>query len=195
MTTIEFTLKGAAPGWLLAVALAARFAPSIVFGLAYHRQAADRRHGVWIFSPTRNTRVTPKSTLRTAVGIRHDKIVQTIQDATSGAFNSREFFHGCRHSTLSVVCLAFRVCGFVAPTLLIWLALSRTSPNAVGSCVTTSTQQVPCFTPVRTIGYACSACGWRRMPESMVKFDGPLQTIEPRAVPPVSRSRCGVNHK
>ena len=36
----------------------------------------------------------PKSTLQTAIGIKHPRIVQKAQGFMGGSFNTREFFHG-----------------------------------------------------------------------------------------------------
>ena len=45
-------------------------------------------------SLARNARLRPKSTLATAIGVKHPKIVQIAQGAMGGSFNTREFFHG-----------------------------------------------------------------------------------------------------
>ena len=45
-------------------------------------------------SLVRNARLKPKSTLQSAIGIKHPRIVQKAQGFTGGSFNTREFFHG-----------------------------------------------------------------------------------------------------
>ena len=45
-------------------------------------------------SLARNARLRPKSTLQTAIGIKHPRIVQKAQGFMGGSFNTREFFHG-----------------------------------------------------------------------------------------------------
>lgn len=42
----------------------------------------------------RNLRLAPKTTLQSAIGVRHPRIVQKSQGAMGGSFNTREFFHG-----------------------------------------------------------------------------------------------------
>ena len=42
----------------------------------------------------RNYRIKPKSTPKSAIGIRHSKIRQMAQEAMGGSFNTREYFHG-----------------------------------------------------------------------------------------------------
>ena len=45
-------------------------------------------------SLVRNARLRPKSSLQTAIGIKHPRIVQKAQGFMGGSFNTREFFHG-----------------------------------------------------------------------------------------------------
>ena len=42
----------------------------------------------------RNASLAPKTSLQTAIGVRHPRIVQKSQGAMGGSFNTREFFHG-----------------------------------------------------------------------------------------------------
>ena len=42
----------------------------------------------------RNARIRPKSTLQTAIGVKHPQIAQKAQGFMGGSFNTREFFHG-----------------------------------------------------------------------------------------------------
>src|SRR3970040_2228642 len=95
LTVVNFTLLGSASGLTAAAALAAHLhAPlarpyviaALVVGAAAYlgRLAALARH----------TRLRPKSTLATAIGVKHPRIVQIAQGAMGGSFNTREFFHG-----------------------------------------------------------------------------------------------------
>src|SRR5690606_3462342 len=45
-------------------------------------------------SLARNARLRPRSTLASAIGVRHSKIAQIGQGAMGGSFNTREFLHG-----------------------------------------------------------------------------------------------------
>ena len=47
-----------------------------------------------ITSLTRNARLKPRSSLASAIGIKHPRIAQKAQGAMGGSFNTREFFHG-----------------------------------------------------------------------------------------------------
>ena len=42
----------------------------------------------------RNARIRPKSTLQSAIGVKHPRIAQKSQGQMGGSFNTREFFHG-----------------------------------------------------------------------------------------------------
>jgi len=95
LTVFNFILLGSASGLTLAAALAAwlhaplarpyAIAALIVGAAAYLGRLA---------SLARNARLRPKSTLATAIGIKHPKITQIAQGAMGGSFNTREFFHG-----------------------------------------------------------------------------------------------------
>jgi DMSO reductase anchor subunit len=95
LTVINFILLGCASGLTLAAALAAWLEPPLarpyalgalaVGALAYLGRLAT----LW-----RNARLRPKSSLATAIGIKHPRIAQIAQGAMGGSFNTREFFHG-----------------------------------------------------------------------------------------------------
>ncbi|MCQ3925319.1 MAG: DMSO reductase [Rhodocyclaceae bacterium] len=63
----------------------------------------------------RNARLKPKSSLRTAIGARHPRIVQKAQGAMGGSFNTREFFHGRTPGFLRQVKWIFLVLAFALP--------------------------------------------------------------------------------
>ena len=63
----------------------------------------------------RNARLKPKSTLRTAIGIKHPRIAQKAQGAMGGSFNTREFFHGRTGTFLRQVKWIFLLLAFVLP--------------------------------------------------------------------------------
>jgi DMSO reductase anchor subunit len=70
-------------------------------------------------SLARNARLKPKSTLQTAIGVRHGQIVQKSQGFMGGSFNTREFFHGKGATLLRSVKWAFLVLAFGFPLLLL----------------------------------------------------------------------------
>lgn len=121
LTVINYILLGGASGFTLAAALAAIALPAfatffagwaIVLTLAglVSRTA----------SLLRNTRLKPKSTLQTAIGIKHPRIQQKTQGAMGGSFNTREFFHGQTANVLRQVKGAFLLLTFVLPLLLLF---------------------------------------------------------------------------
>ena len=133
LTVINFILLGSASGFTLATLYAAVFSPSqtgffggwaiIITLLAF----AGRGASLW-----RNARLKPKSTLQTAIGIKHPRIVQTAQGAMGGSFNTREFFHRKSASFFSTVKVTFLLLAFVAPLLLLAVNLTHPSNLLVG---------------------------------------------------------------
>jgi DMSO reductase anchor subunit len=95
LTVINYTLLGGASGFVLATALAALAAPEVTrffagWAMILTLLALIGRAA----SLLRNARLKPKSTLRTAIGVKHPRIEQKAQGAMGGSFNTREFFHG-----------------------------------------------------------------------------------------------------
>jgi DMSO reductase anchor subunit len=128
LTVINFILLGGASGFTLATLYAALFAPTqtnfldgwaIIITLL---GLLGRSSSLW-----RNARLKPKSSLQTAIGIKHPRIVQTAQGAMGGSFNTREFFHGKSEAFLSTMKTAFFLLTFVVPVLLLLVNLSYPS--------------------------------------------------------------------
>jgi DMSO reductase anchor subunit len=124
LTPINYTLQGGASGFTLAAALAAvAGAPltgflsgwAIVLTLL---AAMFRLASLW-----RNARLKPRSTIQSAIGIKHPQVVQTSRGFIGGSFNTREFFHRARPGQLKGVQHAFVLLAFVLPLPL--LALGR----------------------------------------------------------------------
>jgi len=88
LTVLNFVLLGTASG----LTLAAAFAPQTYTlpAIAAAALAAAGRGA----SLRRNARLKPRSTLQSAIGIKHPRIAQKAQGAMGGSFNTREFFHG-----------------------------------------------------------------------------------------------------
>jgi DMSO reductase anchor subunit len=72
-----------------------------------------------IVSLRRNAALKPKSTLQSAIGIQHPKVVQKAQGFMGGSFNTREFFHGRGPGTLRMVKWLFIAAAFVLPVVLV----------------------------------------------------------------------------
>lgn len=120
LTPLNFVTMGLASGLTLASALAAfeagALAPplALLALLATVLAALTRTASLW-----RNSRLAPKTTLQTAIGVRHPKIVQTSQGAMGGSFNTREFFHGRALSVLKNLRWVVALCAGVLPVLLL----------------------------------------------------------------------------
>lgn len=128
LTVINFILLGCASGFTLATLYAAVLAPSqaVFFGwlalVLTLLGLLGRSATLW-----RNARLRPKSTLQTAIGVKHPRIVQTSQGAMGGSFNTREFFHGKSATFVSRMKIGFLLFVFAVPLLLLTVNLSHAS--------------------------------------------------------------------
>lgn len=129
LTLVNYAVLGLASGCTLATALAAYAGePALVpvFGagalIATLAGLVSRS-----LSLVRNARLRPRSTLQTAIGIRHPKIAQQSMGFMGGSFNTREFFHGKTGGFLRNLKWAFLVCAFVLPVALLALGLASAS--------------------------------------------------------------------
>ena len=129
LTVANFMFLGLASGFTLAAAFSAWIGTELVgfFGtwaviftiIAFATRA---------FSLRRNANIKHKSSLRTAIGIRHPVIRQRSQGFMGGSFNTREFFHGASDTTLKTIKLFFLLTVFALPVFL--LAGSYSSESA-----------------------------------------------------------------
>ncbi|HET9820561.1 MAG TPA: DmsC/YnfH family molybdoenzyme membrane anchor subunit [Burkholderiaceae bacterium] len=123
-TLVNYALLGLASGLTLATALAAYGAPGIAPSFARWALLATLAGGVCRgLSLRRNARLKPKSTLQSAIGIRHPTITQRSMGFMGGSFNTREFFHGRTPGTLRQVQWWFIAGAFVLPLALLALGL------------------------------------------------------------------------
>lgn len=126
LTPINYTLLGMASGYTLVTALAVYMVPE---NLAYYADTAIVLTVLaFVFraaSLFRNSRLKRKSTLRSAIGVRHSHIEQKAQGSMGGSFNTREFFHGKKESFVKSIKWIFIVCTFVLPVLLVATGLTR----------------------------------------------------------------------
>ncbi|MFA6013911.1 MAG: DmsC/YnfH family molybdoenzyme membrane anchor subunit [Gallionellaceae bacterium] len=120
LTIVNFIVLGCASGTTLAAAYASFVAPELTAPLAQAAFALTvlglltRAASLW-----RNATLRPTSTLQTAIGIRHPRIVQKAQGSMGGSYNTREFFHGKSPAFVQGT-LATLVLGvFVMPLLLV----------------------------------------------------------------------------
>ena len=132
LTVINYLLLGSASGFTLATAFAAARAPELV-----------RFYAIWALILTllafvsrsasllRNSRLKPKSTLQTAIGIKHPRIIQKSTGFMGGSFNTREFFHGKSPMTVRSVKWVFLLAVFALPVLLLAIGLPGAAPGAL----------------------------------------------------------------
>lgn len=122
LTPLNYLLLGAASGFTLAVPVAVltlapfagvlSLAAFLISAAAYLMRCA---------ALVRNARLRPKSTLATAIGIDHPRIVQKAQGFMGGSFNTREFFHGRPDRVVRAVRWTFLLLFFPVPAgLLGW---------------------------------------------------------------------------
>jgi DMSO reductase anchor subunit len=95
LTVINFTLFGLCSGFILATLFAQNMAPEFTMlfgGFAVFLTLMVLITRSW--SLLRNVKLKPKSTLQSAIGVRHKKIEQKSMGFMGGSFNTRDFFHG-----------------------------------------------------------------------------------------------------
>jgi DMSO reductase anchor subunit len=124
LTVLNYMLLGSASGFSLATAFAAYTGSDLV---AFY--------GAWAIIITlaalvsrsasllRNTRIKYKSSLRSAIGIRHAHIEQKSRGFMADSFNTREFFHGASRQAFRWVKWLFLLLVFPLPVILIAIGL------------------------------------------------------------------------
>ncbi len=137
LTIVNYTLLGAASGFTLATALAAALAPALTGKMACWALLLTVAAGIArVASLVRNARIRPKSTLQSAIGVRHPLIVQKAQGFMGSSFNTREFFHGKTRQVVQGVKWGFLLLAFVVPAVL--LGVGSTEGRALsltGACI------------------------------------------------------------
>lgn len=124
LTVVNYTVLGMASGFTLATAFAAVMAPDLVGFFAAWAVAITLFGFVSrLASLIRNQRLKPKSTLQTAIGIKHPRITQKAQGFMGSSFNTREFFHGKSATFLRVIKWFFLFATFAVPVLLLLAVL------------------------------------------------------------------------
>jgi len=125
LTLVNFVLLGCASGFTFATLLAALLARGYtdvlaLWAIGLTTLALVVRAGTL----ARNARLRPKSTVQSAIGVKHPKVQQKSQGAMGGSFNTREFAHGRTRGFLRSVKWSFLVLAFPLPALLLWLGAS-----------------------------------------------------------------------
>ena len=120
LTVANYAALGCASGLTLAAVLAAWLQPGLL--IAYSQAAiavGATAYGLRLASLARNARLRPKSTLATAIGVKHPRIAQLAQGAMGGSFNTREFFHGRPREVVRAARWALLALVFPLPALLL----------------------------------------------------------------------------
>jgi len=125
LTVINYIMFGGASGFMLATAFAAWQGSGLVnfyggWAIVMTAIAFVTRSA----SLVRNARLKHKSTLQSAIGIRHARIEQKAQGAKAGSFNTREYFHGASPRKYRFVKWVFLVLVFPLPLLLLWAGMA-----------------------------------------------------------------------
>jgi DMSO reductase anchor subunit len=129
LTVANFTFLGIASGFMLAAAYSAYLGNELVVFFGTWAVIATALGFVTRgASLARNRKLKRKSTLQTAIGVRHKAMAQKAQGATGGSFNTREFFHGRRQSTVRGVRNLFLLLTFPLPVALIAMGYLLASP-------------------------------------------------------------------
>ncbi|MCW8854308.1 MAG: dimethyl sulfoxide reductase anchor subunit [Gammaproteobacteria bacterium] len=120
LTIVNYILLGTASGFTLAAAFSSYTAPDLI-----------RFFSVWAIIITvmafvsrsasliRNARIKYKSSIQTAIGVRHNQIVQNAQGAMGGSYNTREYFHGKTAIFLKSIKWLFMMLVFPVPIILL----------------------------------------------------------------------------
>ena len=126
LTVVNFCLLGMASGFTLATALSAymgaeftQFFASVAILLTV--LAAFFR----IASMVRNSKINPKSDLKSAIGVNHPVIKQISQGSMGGSFNTREYFHGKKMSFVKNMKYIFLILAFVVPLVLLVISFDK----------------------------------------------------------------------
>ena len=125
LTVINYILLGGASGFVLASCFSAVTAAQLSgfyagWAMILIVLACIGRTATLL----RNARLKPKSSMRTAIGVKHPRIVQKAHGAMGGSFNTREFFHGKSKAFLRTIKPAFLILAFFAPLALLAINMS-----------------------------------------------------------------------
>ena len=128
LTVINYTLLGTASGFTLATLFAYFSESELVSFYAGWAIVITLLSAVTrISSLIRNARIKHRSTLATAIGIRHASIQQKSRGFMAGSFNTREYFHGMSQAFMKNMKWIFLVMVFVIPVVLLVAGLTQPS--------------------------------------------------------------------
>ncbi len=120
LTIINYTLLGAASGFVLATAFATAVGSNLIeFYASWAIIITVMAFITRVSSLIRNANIKYKSSLSTAIGIRHPDIQQKSRGFMAGSFNTREYFHGARPAFFRNIKWIFLILVFPVPIALL----------------------------------------------------------------------------
>lgn len=130
LTVINYTLLGIASGFMLATAFSSFNAPALtgfyaIWTVIITFAALITR----LASLYRNSRIKAKSSLQTAIGVRHSKIEQKSMGFMGGSVNTRDFFHHKSLLFLRNIKWIFLLLVFPLPLILLWVGIILVNPD------------------------------------------------------------------
>ncbi|MDH5611304.1 MAG: dimethyl sulfoxide reductase anchor subunit [Gammaproteobacteria bacterium] len=128
LTVVNYTLLGSASGFTLATVFAAYAGTQLVsFYAGWAIILTAIAFITRVASLIRNARIKPKSTMTSAIGIRHTKIQQKSRGFMAGSFNTREYFHNASEALFKSIKWIFPLLVFVLPILILSSGMSTNS--------------------------------------------------------------------
>ena len=130
LTVVNYLLLGTASGFTLAAAFASANAPDLLalygnWAIIITASAFITRAGSLI----RNARLKAKSTIQSAIGIRHPKIQQKAMGMQGGSMNTRDFFHHKTATFMKIIKWSFMILVFPVPIILLWVGIDSGSTS------------------------------------------------------------------
>ena len=120
LTVVNYLVLGCASGMTLAAAYSSWMEPELAAALTGGALSwtllGFATRGA---SLARNARLKARSSMQSAIGVKHPRIAQKSQGAIAGSFNTREFFHGRSPGSLRKVKWLFLAGAFVLPAALL----------------------------------------------------------------------------
>jgi len=128
LTVINYILLGSCSGFTLATLFATATHSELVgFYASWAIILTVMAFVSRSISLIRNTQIKYKSSMATAIGIRHSRIQQKSRGFMAGSFNTREYFHGMSKRFMKSIRWLFIVLVFALPLLLLAVGLNQAS--------------------------------------------------------------------
>ncbi|MCP5278060.1 MAG: dimethyl sulfoxide reductase anchor subunit [Thiobacillus sp.] len=129
LTPFNYFLLGTASGFSFAAAFSARTAPELMpFHAGWAITLTVAALVFRVAALIRNARLKARSTVQSAIGVRHNKVQQRSMGMMGGSYNTREYFHGRTLAFMKSVKWIFLVLVFPVPVALIWAGMLEDAP-------------------------------------------------------------------